>query len=196
MTRKKKPPILAISELQATQLPVAVDLPPEIYVGIGKVISAHAILENRVQELLFDLMIMADYPAGRVAFEYRAAPVMFGIARRLIVMWGVTVTCGDLHDLEEDIRSRTADRDRLAHNVWLGHESGVLVLRQSLGMTETERGRIDHSYLPVGVQVASEDFESMRSLILKTAQHVQAVQHEIKPRLEAIRQKRLGTPAP
>lgn len=190
MTRKKKLPILGISELQSRQMPVAVDLAPEIYSGIGKVISAHAILENRVQELLFDLMIMADYPAGRVAFEYRDAPVMFGIARRLIVMWGITVTCGDLHDLEEDIRSRTADRNRVAHNVWVGHESGVFVLRQSMGMTETDRGRIDHSYLPVGVRVAPEDFEAMRELSLKTAQHVQAVQHEIKPRLDAIRLER------
>ncbi len=43
---KKKPPIMPIDKIGAASFPIVPDLPDNVYLGIGKVISAHAILEN------------------------------------------------------------------------------------------------------------------------------------------------------
>src|SRR5262245_36038281 len=99
MSRKKKPPILSLDQIEEEAWPPVVEIPDNVCLGIGRIIAAHAFLESRVQELLFDLMIMVDYPAGRVAFEYRSAPVLFQTARRLLAMWGIKPTA-DLQDLE------------------------------------------------------------------------------------------------
>jgi hypothetical protein len=52
----------------AETFPVLIELPANIYEGIGKIITAHALLENFVSETLFDLLTI-DYPEGRVAFR-------------------------------------------------------------------------------------------------------------------------------
>ena len=57
---------------QRKTYPIEIDLPLNIYKGIGKVLSAHAILEQLVSEIVFELM-KVDYKAGRTAFPYRAA---------------------------------------------------------------------------------------------------------------------------
>jgi hypothetical protein len=59
---------LPVSTESATRYQVVMDLPPVTYEDIGRVISAGAILENQVSELLFELMKI-DYPEGRVAFR-------------------------------------------------------------------------------------------------------------------------------
>ena len=170
---KKKPPIMPIDKIGAASFPIVPDLPDNVYLGIGKVISAHAILENRIQELLFDLMVMADYPAGRVAFEYRSAQVLFGTVRRLLTLWGIKPV-GNLNDLEADIKSRADDRDRLAHNIWLKYGDG-LRLRLAVGMSETPRGRLDHSFVPPAVTVGDEQYEKIRQEILETAMAVNQI---------------------
>src|SRR5262245_26755640 len=63
--------------------PIETDLPLNIYKGIGKVLSAHAILEQLVSEIVFELM-KVDYKAGRTAFPYRAASTQFTLVRSLL----------------------------------------------------------------------------------------------------------------
>jgi len=190
---RKKPPILPLEKLEALSLGVVVDLPEKIYIGIGKIISAHSFLENRIQELLFDLMIMADYPAGRVAFEYRSAQVMFGTVRRLMTMWDIKSTA-DLNQLEQDIKARADQRDRFAHNVWIARD-GELKLRLTSGVTQVPDGRLDHAYVPLGVGVVDEAYDAIRDATLKTAMEVKALQIEITPALQALR-KRYFQPSP
>lgn len=79
-----------VAAMQGASFPVVIDLPPPYYEGIGKVVSAHAFLESRVQEFLFDLMAV-DYPVGRVVFEYGHPARLFGTIRKLLDLWGIEV---------------------------------------------------------------------------------------------------------
>ena len=68
------PSKVPVSAMRGDMFPVVIDLPPNVTQGIGKIVAAPAVLENRVQEFLFDVM-KVDYPQGRVAFEnYRDPP--------------------------------------------------------------------------------------------------------------------------
>jgi hypothetical protein len=120
---------------------VLVDLPPNIYEGIGKIITAHALLENCVSETLFDLM-QIDYPEGRVAFGYRAASAQFAIIRRLIELHGIKVPF-DLTAMDDNIEAACTARDQYAHGLWI-ERSGIPALRLTKGMYQVlreERGR-------------------------------------------------------
>jgi len=82
MTTKRKVP-LPVDPKVAGMFPTTIDLPPDVYSGIGKVVSAHAILENAVSEVVYELMNI-DYPEGRTAFSYRAASVQMTLIRKLL----------------------------------------------------------------------------------------------------------------
>jgi len=75
MGAKRKIPLPA-SPQKVEHLPVEFDLPPSVYKGIGKIISAHALLETIVLDLVFVLMKI-EAPEGRIALGYRAAVERF-----------------------------------------------------------------------------------------------------------------------
>src|SRR5437016_2465202 len=124
---KRRNPFIPASSHKVAQFTIEPDLPISIYKGVGKVITAHAILETMVSELVFDLM-RVDYPAGRTAFPYSAASKQFTLARELIALRGITSSI-DLVDLEDQIKDCTTARDQLAHGVWLRGKNGSLGLR-------------------------------------------------------------------
>ena len=51
--RDRKMPRLPAAKIPATEYPIVFNLPANIYEGIGKIVSAHAILETQVWETLF-----------------------------------------------------------------------------------------------------------------------------------------------
>ena len=72
-------------------------MPDSICLDIGKIVSAHTVLENRVADLLFELMRF-DQATGRVPLGYRAASERFKIMKQLLVMHGIA-TNAPLTDL-------------------------------------------------------------------------------------------------
>lgn len=164
--------------------PIVVDLPPKVWEGIGKVVAAHAVLENRVQELLFDAM-KVDYPQGRVAFEnYRDPAVQFGIVRKLFDSWGIQVDI-NLEDLESEIRDRTRTRNILAHGVWLNSAEGKLVLRVTEGQFSTEHGIHVRAFLPESRIVADDLYDTFRNQTLNTARMIIRLHKAVKSALVA-----------
>jgi hypothetical protein len=190
---------IPVAAMQGGAFPLVIDLPPPYYEGIGKVASAHAILENRVQELLFDLMAV-DYPIGRVAFEYRHPAVLFGLVRRLLDLRGIQIkqTLLDvehdakeqnLQEVEDEIRSHSRERDKLAHGVWLVMPNAQLALRVTEGQFTTEAGIHDRAFLPEPHLVPVPWFDWQRLLTLKTAKKISDVRAEVKPQIAALLEK-------
>ena len=58
-------PKLPLSEISFAYLTVELNLPPSTFRRIGRVINAHAFVENAVTELLFETA-QIDYSVGRV----------------------------------------------------------------------------------------------------------------------------------
>jgi hypothetical protein len=78
---------LPLSIKATAQFPIVTDLPPEIASGIGKVVSAHAVVEHAVQHLLYHLMV-AHAHVGRIAIAKRDPAVHMGSVKSLLSAWG------------------------------------------------------------------------------------------------------------
>jgi hypothetical protein len=178
---------IPVSAMVGGEFPIVIDLPTEITNGIGRVVAAHAVLENRVQELLFDAM-KVDYPQGRVAFEnYRDPAVLFGIIRKLFDSWGIQIDI-NLQDLETDIRSCTRERNILAHGVWVRDAPDRIALRVTEGQFTTEAGIHVRAFLPETQGIADDFWEPTRTRILQVAKVVIAIQQTVKPALSSVLQ--------
>lgn len=185
MASKRKVP-LPKDPKAAGMFTTLVDLPSNIYEGIGKVISAHALLENCISETLFDLLGI-DYPEGRVAFTYRAASAQFGTIRRLIELHGISVPF-DLIAMDDNIEAACTARDQYAHGVWI-QRSGVPALRLTKGTYLTEEGHRSRATLPQGVMVHPTAYDEQRRITLEVVEAVQTLQTAIRAALQALRDK-------
>jgi hypothetical protein len=90
MPKPEPPPKLPHSAIPARTYPVAHYLPDPVCLGIGKVVSAHAVLENEVFELLVSLSGIR-HPIGRVMLRYQGANERFKTCRRLMVLHGISL---------------------------------------------------------------------------------------------------------
>jgi hypothetical protein len=179
MSKKRKPPLPASDEKVDRLLP-AVDLPISYYKGIGRVIAAHAILENNVSELVFDLMKIGS-PEGRVAFEYRAASTMFALVRKLLALRGIEPNL-NVADLGDQISDLCKARDQLAHGLWV-KRNGMIALRLTEGTYDTPEGRRSRAILPEGKTLPDNYFEHTRQLILDTAGIVNDLREQVRSAL-------------
>ena len=171
-------PRVPAGSLPKSKFKIATDLPSDIYRGMGKVIGAHAILENRVLDLLFELM-RVDPAVGRVATNYRAASERFKTIKRLLNLHGIKTTA-PLNDLLNQITDCCDARDQFAHGVWIKNDKGELALQLTRGIYETPEGHADRSFLPEGRKVPGEYYEEIRNIILTTAQAVNALLKEVR----------------
>ena len=179
---------IPVSAMKGDMYTIVADLPRYVLQGIGQVVAAHALLENRVQELLFDAM-KVDYPQGRVAFEnYRDPAVLFGIVRKLMDSRGIKVE-ENLQDLEDNIRSCTRDRNILAHSIWLRRPDGTIALRQTEGQFSTPDGIHVRAFLPESRIVAAEEYGNYRNAILMTTEAISRLKKRVNDALASSPEK-------
>jgi hypothetical protein len=181
MLVSKKKPTLPVSISAAAMYSYVIDLPQNITEGIGLVVSAHAILETRVQELLFDLMVV-HYHAGRIAFAYRDPSVLFKTIVSLIVAWGIRPSI-DAQKLAEEIGGHTRRRNELAHCIWIKLPDGSIALRLTEGNYDTADGTHSRATLPQPFVPPKNYFSSTREGILSTVQKISNLKDEVKPSL-------------
>ena len=175
---------IPVAEIEGTTYPVRRDLPNEYYVWIGSVIQAHALIELRMQETLFDLM-GTEYPRGRVAFAHRDPAVLFKTARDLLDLLGIKLDPSlNLQEFEDEIRSRTVERNNLAHGVWLEGPNNTIALRVTFGQINHPDGRIHvRAFLPE-LQVLTYDyFRKVREETLATVDRLCLFQEVVKQAL-------------
>src|SRR5271168_4974055 len=125
---------------------LVVDLPMSYYQGIGQIVQAHSILEDRVSMLLFKLM-KVDEAIGRSALGYKSAHERFKTIRLLIELHGIQVLT-PLTALENQILDCCNLRDQFAHGIWIANETGKIAIRLARGILEAEEGKIDRRFAP------------------------------------------------
>jgi len=161
--------------------PIEIDLPLNIYKGIGKVLSAHAILEQMVSEIVFELM-KVDYKAGRTAFPYRAASTQFTLVRSLLRLRKLKPKV-NVADLEAQIKDCCTVRDQLAYGVWI-RQRGELKLRLTEGTYNTPQGKQFRATMLEARQPPEGYFDANREVILVTAKLVQKLKKEVVASLQ------------
>jgi hypothetical protein len=162
---------------------IEIDLPLNIYKGIGKVLSAHAILEQVVSEIVFELM-KVDYKTGRTAFPYRAASTQFTLVRSLLRLRKLKPKI-NVADLEAQIKDCCTVRDQLAHGVWI-RQSGELRLRLTEGTYNTPQGKQFRATMPEARRPPESYFDDNREVILATVKIVQKLKKEIVSALQTV----------
>lgn len=182
MAAKEKPK-LPLSAIQGGKFPVLIDLPQEIYQGIGKVVSAHAILETQITELLFELS-QIKFPVGRVTFRYQAASERFKIAMKLFTLHGIRADV-NLNDLRDKIIECCNARDQFAHGILVHNKrTGLSALRLTRGEYETLEGRADRSFIPQAITIDDDYYDRTRKMILKTAKVIIDLKNTVIERLK------------
>lgn len=172
-TPKTKLPFVAIA---SSQYPLVSELPTATYVGIGKIISAHAILENKVLELLCEL-VKVDESVGRVTFRYQSALERFKIVERLLVLYDIKPKT-NLKSIRRDIERSCQLRDTFAHGIW-SLKDGDIALRITKGEYETDDGIVDRSFVPQASKYSDCFFERNRVEILKFVDRVRDLKNEV-----------------
>lgn len=178
---KGKRPFLPVDPTKAAMYGILAELPERYYTGIGRVIQAHAILENRVSETMFDIMKIG-YAEGRVAFKYRAASTQFDLVVDLVHLRGLKPSI-DLNALRDQIKDCCEARDQLGHCVWV-RDSDIIGIRLTDGHYETPEGKRSRAVLPEGKVLADDYFEAQRQLTMETVEIVQALKNELKTLLQ------------
>jgi hypothetical protein len=123
MNSKRKVPLPASPE-KVAHYPVETDLPHNVYKGIGKIISIHALLETIVSDLVF-LLMKVEAPEGRTALGYRSAGEQFKLVRKLLDLRGIVIADFNLNEMTDGIGDCCTIRDQMAHGIWV-RKDGVL----------------------------------------------------------------------
>lgn len=175
---------LPVKKIPATTYPMVVELPADIYEGIGKIVSAHAILETQVWETLFDISKL-EYPIGRVLTRYQAAGERFKTIRRLLDLHGITPSM-NTNQLFDQIADCCDARDQFAHGVWTRvPPNNKLALRLTRGDYETPDGKADRSFIPEATFLPDGYFDQMRRTILGTIEVVMKLKEEINAAIKS-----------
>jgi hypothetical protein len=180
----RKLPLHAIT--RSAHFKIVQDLPAHIYEGIGRIISAHGVLETQVADLLFDLAEI-DFSVGRVAFRYQAASERFKTIKRLMVLHGLDAPTLSLNELEKQITDCCNARDQFAHGVWIQAPNGRLALRITKGEFETDEGTVDRAFVPEARFVPDDYYEETRKIILITAAAVNRLRQDLGATLRSRR---------
>lgn len=168
---------LPLSEIPSTFLEIVHDLPLSYYRNIGKIISAHAILEAQVLDTLC-VLTLTKFSIGYVVLRYQAASERFKTIRKLLVLHGIRPTA-NLKALSNRIQSCCRTRDAFAHGTWVRTKEGKLGLRLTKGEYETDDGTIDRSFVPQVSTYSTEYYEKTRKLIIDVGWEVHSLREEI-----------------
>jgi len=189
MAKKPEIPKLSFSAIKLTEYPIVTEIGAKECRDIGKVVSAHAVLENAVFTLLVTLS-ETRREIGRVVFRYQAASERFKTCRRLLALHGISTTVG-LKKLFESIEESCHVRDQFAHGLWARRKDGTLGLRLTKGTYEVPDagGMADRVLAPTLAIVPDALCDESRQAILSIANAVEELIIEVQEKLKKLRAK-------
>lgn len=106
-----------VDTIVPAELPILHRVPASIAREIGRVIVSFAHLEWMVDRMLY-FVLDVDDDIGRISVKDQDGAEQFKLLRRLLRLKGITVKM-DLNSIAADIRSCQAQRNDIAHSVWL-----------------------------------------------------------------------------
>ena len=99
-------------------------------------------------------------------------------------MRGITLTDFNLNEIEGAIGDCCAMRDQMAHGIWV-RRNGVLGLRLTKGIFESEEGYRSRTITPQGMEVPVEYYDQARETIKSTIAEVQHLIVAVKTALQS-----------
>jgi hypothetical protein len=172
----------------------ALDLPASLFREIGRVISAHSVVELSLSNIVYDLAGV-DSKIGRLAIrEPRAAdridPIIKMMAlKKIPLRWTMKAL---RKALRKEVEKGAKRQEWLTHGVWGHHpHTGVLHRRLVRGAQEIEMGKppVSRILSPVGVPWTAENCADLANEIRQIIKILSGRHEEIRNSLSSLPQK-------
>ena len=108
--------------------PIRYRLPVAYSTEIGRIIPRWAFLEYRLKETAY-MVLGVDYKVGRVAMREPRTAEYVDMIRDLMSLKSLT-TSVDLKELRKTLEKLQPFRDKLAHGIWVRHDTTKLPVLQ------------------------------------------------------------------
>jgi hypothetical protein len=167
---------------------IVFDLPASLTREIGRIIVAYANLEHRLSVIIYALLGVPS-AIGRLAVREPRSTDRFDLIVQLLDLREVSVDETEISDLKAAISEVAAQRDRIAHGIWIRSRNGTLHLRLTRGAwqpVEGQRGKTSRAILPEGPPYTTADALSLRKLLHAVLIRVEAFAQQVAAALEAL----------
>ena len=155
-------------------------IPSTLLKGVGRVLVAHARLELRVTELVFELL-RVNPKLGRHVLRGENPTRNFETAQRLLRVWGITEPKG----LEGKIKRAYGRRNAVAHGFWVkGIKAREVRLALGAGYQQTSVGAIHRRTLPQFATFSFSQLVTDANFINSVADEVKQLQNDARKILE------------
>ena len=172
-------------------------LPTAYNAAIGRMVSRFALLEKRVNDLIYGLLEL-DPKMGRVAVRSPRMSDSFVMLQDLIALRGFACTA-DLKSLGNLCKRLEELRDRVCHGIWVKHPASKTPILQVLAgsYAETPGGASVKARInPQALSITLADFRHHLKLTDQAILALRAISRELEPQHFALLQKRLAQQAP
>jgi hypothetical protein len=146
---------------------IVFDLPPMLAREIGLVIAAHANLEHRLNILLYTALGLPSV-YGRLAVREPRVAERFDLVLEVLRLRECPIDEEEASDLRAAIEEAGAQRDHLAHGIWIRSAKGALHLRLIRGAwqpVQNQRGKTKRAILPEANPYTISECRSLRRLL-------------------------------
>jgi len=175
----------------ARELPTTIDLPLSLLREIGKVIVRHAVVELKLNRMIYNLLEI-DPVAGRITVREPPTTDRLDMIKDLLKVKKIAVK-SNLKSIHKRLKECAAERNRIAHGIWIKDPKhpGILFLRTLSGdwvppgSREKSKRRID----PEAIEYSVEDAKDLVTFIEETGQAVYDLGDEIDAALAASSKK-------
>ena len=101
----------------ARELPITLDLPASLQREIGKVVTRHAVVELKLNRIVYTLLGI-DAVSGRISVREPRTTDRLDMIADLLKITKIKVQA-DLPAIRTDLDKCSLERDRLAHGIWI-----------------------------------------------------------------------------
>jgi hypothetical protein len=157
-------------------------IPKRFLLGVGRVIVAHARLEQYVVELIGALQRL-DGPLVRQVFDGASTRENMIKIIRLVEMWKIEPT-EPLEELRADVEKAGQKRNDIAHGIWLRTPRHDIALRLMRGDRMTEVGMISRRVLPHVPPTRVEMFKEHVTYIEGVTDRIRKLYARVQDQLE------------
>lgn len=173
------------------------DIPDNLACAIGRLVTIHSKLEYKLTALS-TLLLQLNKSEARIVLREPRAVDRLDMALDLFAIKDIE-TAVDTEGLRLTLQAITADRDRIAHGVWLKHpHSGELFLRITRGdwpKTMTKGDKVKRAIFPQSIRYEATDCLKTVQLAEKALQQIDDLGAEIDRALQSF-PERFRPPSP
>jgi hypothetical protein len=159
--------------------PIAIDLPPALYLEIGRAITRYAVLEFHLREIVCTLLGIGP-KEGRLTLRSNfSGPQLIELIRDLLPLKKITVPV-NLSDFKKSVSQVCEERNQLAHGVWVRHPgTGDFGLQLTTGEWKPPAQKAKRQLKPEAIPYGPKQCQALRERIDEVIETASALHNTV-----------------